>query len=235
MNGKQFRLGGKGGGKAGRNRFKNVGFAALVILFGLLAYSAVSHPTQLKTVPFSQVVNDANNGKISQIVVNGDSLQVTPVGQTKATEQSYKEAGSSIYEQGLKQGRTQLENKPDSSSNSIWVGVLTGVLPVVIIAGLLIFMFRSAQGQGNQALSFGKSRARLYGNEKDRITFKDVAGNDETKQDLEEVVEFLKFPRKFEGVGAKIPKGVLLVKPCLPARSPARPMRHSLVSAVRNS
>jgi cell division protease FtsH len=74
-------------------------------------------------------------------------------------------------------------------------------------------MLRSAQGQGNQALSFGKSRARLYGNEKDKVNFKDIAGSDEAKTDLQEVVEFLKFPKKFESVGAKIPKGVLLVGP----------------------
>ena len=72
---------------------------------------------------------------------------------------------------------------------------------------------RSAQGQGNQALSFGKSRARLYGNEKNKVTFADIAGSAEVKQDLEEVVEFLKFPKKFSSVGAKIPKGVLLVGP----------------------
>jgi cell division protease FtsH len=74
-------------------------------------------------------------------------------------------------------------------------------------------MLRSAQGQGNQALSFGKSRARLYGNEKDKVTFSDVAGSLEAKEDLQEIVEFLKFPKKFEGVGARIPKGVLLVGP----------------------
>jgi cell division protease FtsH len=74
-------------------------------------------------------------------------------------------------------------------------------------------MMKSAQGQGNQAMSFGKSRARLYGNEKDKVTFKDIAGNEEVKVDLQEIVEFLKFPKKFEGLGAKIPKGVLLVGP----------------------
>jgi cell division protease FtsH len=82
-----------------------------------------------------------------------------------------------------------------------------------LIGGFLYFILRSAQGQGNQAMSFGKSKARLYGNEKDKVTFKQIAGSDEAKQDLEEVVEFLKFPKKFSSMGAKIPKGVLLVGP----------------------
>lgn len=213
MEKKPFRLsGGRGDGR--NKRFKNAGFIALVILFGLIVYSAVSKPSTLKTVPFSQVVSQANSGQIKQISVSGDqTLEITPVGQNQPTEKSFKEAGSSIYEQGLKQGKVELTNKPASSNNSLWVGLLTGVLPVIIIAVIIIVMFRSAQGQGNQAMSFGKSKARLYGNEKDKINFKEVAGNEEAKQDLEEVVEFLKFPKKFEGVGAKIPKGVLLVGP----------------------
>ncbi|MDB5160830.1 MAG: cell division protein FtsH [Candidatus Saccharibacteria bacterium] len=214
MDRKQFRLSGDGGGNKGRrSNFKNAGFIALVVLFGLVVYSAFNQPSNLKSVPFSQVISDANNGKISQIVVSNDELQVTPKGEKTATERSFKEPGSSIYEQGLQQGKVSLTNKPQSNSGNIWVGLLTGVLPVVIIAFILLMMFRSAQGQGNQALSFGKSRARLYGNEKDKITFSEVAGNEEAKQDLEEVVEFLKYPKKFEGVGAKIPKGVLLIGP----------------------
>jgi cell division protease FtsH len=213
MEKKPFRLSG-GRTSGSNNRFKSFGFIALVILFGLVIYGAVNQPSPLRSIPFSRVISDANSGKVKQITVNGDQeLDVTPVGQTQPTEKSYKEAGSSIYEQGLQQGKTTVVNKPQSGNNSLWVGLLTGVLPVVIIAVILIVMFRSAQGQGNQALSFGKSRARLYGNEKDRITFKDVADTAEAKQDLEEIVEFLKFPKKFEGVGAKIPKGVLLVGP----------------------
>jgi cell division protease FtsH len=107
----------------------------------------------------------------------------------------------------------QISAKPESSGGSVWANVLSILVPTILIGGLLFFMLRSAQGQGNQALSFGKSRARLYGNEKDKVTFKDIAGSNEAKQDLEEVVEFLKFPKKFAGLGARIPKGVLLVGP----------------------
>ena len=203
------------GGKDNRgNHFKNAGFIALIVLFGLIIYASLHQPSPLKDVPFSQVISDANSGKIQQITVKGNELQVTPKGQSKPTERSNKEDGSSIYQQGLQQGKVVLNNQPTNDNNNAWLSLLLGtVLPVLIIGGLLIFMFRSAQGQGNQALSFGKSRARLYGNEKDRIAFKDVAGNNEAKQDLEEVVEFLKYPKKFEGVGARIPKGVLLVGP----------------------
>ena len=209
MNGKQFRLGGAGGGR--RKSFKNAGLMALLVLLGLVFFAAFSHPSTLKQVPFSQVISDANSGKIKSITVNGDTLEVTPAGESKPTEKSFKESGSSIYQQGLQQGKVELNNRPASNSSSVWLTVAANILPVIIIAFILILMFRSAQGQGNQALSFGKSRARLYGNEKDRITFKDVAANEEAKQDLEEVVEFLKYPKKFEGVGARIPKGVLLV------------------------
>jgi cell division protease FtsH len=212
MEKKPFKL---GSGKDGRgNHFKNAGFVALIILFGLIIYASLHQQSTLKDVPFSQAISEANSGKIDKITVKGNELSITPKGQNHATERAFKEEGSSIYQQGLQQGKVTLTNQPTNDNNSAWLSLLVGtVLPVLIIGGLLIFMFRSAQGQGNQALSFGKSRARLYGNEKDRINFKDVAGNNEAKQDLEEVVEFLKYPKKFEGVGAKIPKGVLLVGP----------------------
>ena len=214
MDGKQFRLGGgsSSGGKG--SRMKNSVFIALLILFGLVIYAAFNQPSQLQTIAFSKAISNANSGKTAVIEVDGDTLKITPKGETQATEKSYKEPGSSIYEQGLQQGKTTVINKPQNGgANSIWGQLAISILPVVVIAVLLLMMFRSAQGQGNQAMSFGKSRARLYGNEKEKVTFKDVAGNDESKQDLQEVVEFLKYPKKFEGVGAKIPKGVLLVGP----------------------
>lgn len=214
MDKKQLRLSGGPGSNQRFNRWKNAGFIALIILFGLIIWSAFNQPSTLKDVPFSQVVSDANGGKLQQITIEGEKLEITRKGDSKPTQQSIKEPGSSIYEQGLQQGKVTVVNKPATGgTNSIWGQLLVSVLPVIIIAFILILMFRSAQGQGNQALSFGKSRARLYGNEKDRITFADVANTTEAKQDLEEIVEFLKYPKKFEGVGAKIPKGVLLVGP----------------------
>src|SRR5438876_128630 len=145
MDGKQFRIRGgkKPDGKG--NRMKNSVFIALLVLFGLVIYAAFNQPSQLRSVAFSQVISQANNGKIKQIEVDGDSLKVTPVGQSQATEKSYKEPGSSIYEQGLKQGKVELINKPQTGgSNSLWGQLAISVIPVIIIAAILLLMFRSA-------------------------------------------------------------------------------------------
>jgi cell division protease FtsH len=100
------------------------------------------------------------------------------------------------------------------SDSGAWLSILlTALLPIVLIGALLFFMFRQAQGSNNQALSFGKSRARMFLGNKTVVTFQDVAGVDEAKTELQEVVEFLKYPEKFNQLGARIPRGVLLVGP----------------------
>jgi len=96
---------------------------------------------------------------------------------------------------------------------SIWLTFLTSIVPLAIMFILFFFLFNQAQGGGGKVMNFGKSRARLYNEEKKKVTFEDVAGADEEKQELVEVVDFLKDPRKFSAVGARIPKGVLLVGP----------------------
>ncbi|MDB5171190.1 MAG: ftsH [Candidatus Saccharibacteria bacterium] len=198
----------------GNNRSaKNAGFIALLILFGLIIFASVNQPSTLKEVSSSTAISDANAGKYSKIVVSGNQLDITPKGQDKATIKSYVDGGSSLKDQGLNTNKVPITYKSQASGSSAWVTLASSIIPVFIIAGILYFMLRSAQGQGNQAMSFGKSRARLYGNEKDKVTFKEIAGSEEAKQDLEEVVEFLKFPKKFAGMGARIPKGVLLVGP----------------------
>ncbi|HVV25650.1 MAG TPA: ATP-dependent zinc metalloprotease FtsH [Candidatus Saccharimonadales bacterium] len=200
-------------GKGNNRGARNAGFIALVILFGLIVFAAVNQPSTLKTIPASQAISDTNSGKYSKLVVNNNELNITPKGEDHATLKTYVDGHSSLKDQGFNTSKVSVSYKPESSSSSAWLSVAESVVPVLLIAGLLWFMLRSAQGQGNQALSFGKSRARLYGNEKDKVVFKDIAGSDEAKQDLEEVVEFLKFPKKFASMGARIPKGVLLVGP----------------------
>ena len=104
--------------------------------------------------------------------------------------------------------------KAEKPQDTSWLGLLvTGVLPILLIGGFIFFMMRQAQGTNNQALSFGKSRARMFLGNKTVVTFADVAGVDEAKTELQEVVEFLKYPEKFNSLGARIPRGVLLVGP----------------------
>lgn len=193
---------------------KNAGFMALLILFGLIIFASYGNQTKkLEKVDFSQVVQQANNGDYKSINVTGDKLEITKKDQDKPSLESRFNSKSSLREEGVDYGKVSVTYKEESNASNLWTNLLLSLLPVIIIVGVLIFMMRSAQGQGNQAMSFGKSRARLYGNEKDKVSFKDIAGYEESKQDLQEVVEFLKFPKKFESVGAKIPKGVLLIGP----------------------
>ncbi len=198
------------GGK--NNRFKNIGFIAFLALIGLLIFASVNQSPDLENVPLSEVVERANEGDFSRIEITGNELEITEAGEDEPTIESIKEDGT-IYEQGLERNVDGLvvDIQSDSSAGQTFANIGISLLPVLVIGAILLFMLRSAQGQGNQAMSFGKSKARLYGNEKQKVLFKDIAGSAEAKQDLEEVVEFLKYPKKFESLGAKIPKGVLLV------------------------
>ncbi len=204
-----------GGSKAGNGRrgFRNAGFVALIVLFSLVVFTALGQSAALQTIPINTAINDANGDQYQKIEVNGNELDITKKGDTQPTLKSYKDPNASLKDEGLTNKNVEVSYKPSSSGSSIWENIGVSVLPVILIGGLLFLMLRSAQGQGNQAMSFGKSRARLYGNEKDKVTFTDIAGSDEAKQDLQEVVEFLKYPKKFAAVGARIPKGVLLVGP----------------------
>jgi cell division protease FtsH len=183
-----------------------------ILIIGTLTVVALMNPQQgLKEVSISSVINRANKGEISKIEIQGNDVRVTPKGEDKATERSVKEGGSSLYEQGLQQNKTDVTVVPPSTTgDTIW-NLAIIIVPVLIIVGFFLFMMRSAQGQNNQAMSFGKSKAKLYGLDKEKVLFEDIAGNESAKQDLEEVVDFLKHPKKYEALGAKIPKGSLLV------------------------
>lgn len=185
-------------------------FWAIVVL-GVLAFWAINSPqANLKDVPLSDVVNRANNGKIAKIEIQGNELTVTPKDQSKPTERSLKENGT-IYTQGLKHDKTEVKVQNESQTGLLFWNLAPIVLSVVLFGVLFMFMMRQAQGQNSQAMGFGKSKAKLYGLDKERVVFDDIAGNENAKQDLQEVVDFLKHPKKYQSLGAKIPKGILLV------------------------
>lgn len=203
-----------GGKNNGRGGIKNFGFFALIVLFGLIVWASISQTPTKTPLPFNEVIKQANSGEIQKIEIKGDEISVYKNTDDKEpSEISRKESGSSIYEQGLTSKDVQIVNKSESNSTSTWLQVGGTLFIPLLMFGGIFWLIKSAQGQGNQAMSFGKSRARLYGNEKDKVMFKEIAGSEEAKQDLEEIVEFLKFPKKFESLGAKIPKGVVLIGP----------------------
>lgn len=180
---------------------------SIVVLGGLLAAASYSEkkPTQ---VSLSQVIEQTSQDKVEKIEVDGDQLNVTLKDGSK--ELSYKEKSANLKDYGLDYNKVKVEVKnPDGGINR-WLDLILSILPVVLIVGFLYFIMRQAQGSNNQAMSFGKSKARVSGLEKQKVRFSDVAGSIEAKTELEEIVEFLKYPKKFEALGAKIPKGVLL-------------------------
>ena len=197
-----------------KKQFKNIGFMFILLMIGLIAYSSMGTKKPMAEVALSDVVKRANSGEIDTLTIKGSVIEVTKKGDKTATEKAYKEAGSSIYEQGLnKDASVKVNPKPESNSANVWLTILTTIVPLLAFGFFIMLIIRASQGQGNQALSFGKSKARLYGNEKEKTNFASIAGNEEAKVDLSEVVDFLKHPKKFETTGAKIPKGVLLVGP----------------------
>ena len=199
----------------GKNRISQILrfglFWAIIIFVALIFYATLFPASNLKDVALSDVVRRANDGKIAQLEIQGNDIKITPKDQSKPTEHSVKES-SSIYEQGLnKDAKVEVKVIPPSTTGETMWNLAVMVVPVLIIVVFFMFMMRQAQGQNNQAMGFGKSKARLYGQDREKVLFTDIAGNDNAKQDLQEVVDFLKHPKKYKDLGAKIPKGVLLV------------------------
>ncbi|MBA7594472.1 ATP-dependent zinc metalloprotease FtsH [subsurface metagenome] len=184
----------------------------IAILLASIALFSYLLPTANKPeeVPLSKVVAMSQGNEIAEIRVEDDALLITTFDGTEL--RAFKESNASIYEiEGLNLQGIVVDIKGSSGVN--WGGLLINFLPLLLFGGLLFFLFRQARGANSQAMSFGRSRARLFPANRTTVTFEDVAGVEEAKQDLREVVDFLKSREKFQSLGARIPKGVLLIGP----------------------
>lgn len=191
-------------------------FWVLVVILGLTYFAIVESNFKPKEVTISEVISGINDGKIAKVEGNGNDLYITTKDDSsKPTQKSYIQGGvASLLKNDRidKNKQVVFSDSAPSQTGVIIFNVLSIFLPVLIIIGFFIFMMRSAQGRENQAMGFGRSKARMYNDSpKEKVLFKDIAGNDAAKQDLKEVVDFLKYPKKYRQLGAKIPKGVLLV------------------------
>ncbi len=159
---------------------------------------------------FSQLMTEIDQGKIKSVTIAGTEVH----GEYKDDNQELHSVIPANYPQLIDQMKAKgVEIKIQKESAGNWVTILINAVPFVLLLGFWIFMMRQMQSGGNKALSFGKSRARLHTSQQKKVTFKDVAGVEEAKNELQEIIEFLREPQKFQKLGGRIPKGVLLIGP----------------------
>ena len=195
--------------------WKNLLLYGFLIVFSLFVFSALSAPLDnRKSVALSDVVENVKRGDVAKIEVNGDKLSVDLKNGQKIS--AVKEPGADVYSlfknAGVGVGSTKVAVKDEAAFNN-WVNILSAVLPVALMIAFFYFIFRQARGTQESIFSFGQSRAKLFNKNNPRVTFADVAGVDEAKQELTEIVDFLKSSVKYRAMGARTPKGVLMIGP----------------------
>ena len=188
-------------------------YGFLVIIAGFLFLSATAPLEQINTVPLSQIMSDVREGKVKEIVILDNKLTVK---EQDKTVQTFKEPGANVYQlfkdAGVSLDKTKVLVKDETGLNN-WVNILSSVLPIILMVAFFYFIFRQARGAQENIFSFGQSKAKLFSKDTPRIRFSNVAGVDEAKQELTEIVDFLKNPGKYKAMGARTPKGVLMVGP----------------------
>ncbi len=202
-----------------RNRSTIIYLLLFVAIISLVVINYQQSSPAKDVLTINQVAADIQTGKVTKVQESDNDLTVTYADGSQ--RKSHKEDNSTVVEQlkdlgvttqMLQSDKIKLEIQPPSPWLSV-VTVLGYILPFVVLAAVFWFVFRQAQGSNNAAMSFGKSRARMFTGDQPSVTFLDVAGVEEAKEELKEVVEFLREPEKFISLGARIPKGVLLVGP----------------------
>lgn len=195
--------------------WKNILLYGMMLLFGMFLFMSLTQPFEpTKTVPLSQILSEVKKNNVKEIIVLDNKLSVELKNGEKV--QTHKEPSANVYQlfkdAGVSASNTKITIKDDSGVNS-WLNIATSVLPILLMIAFFYFLFRQARGAQESIFSFGQSRAKLFNKDLPKTTFKDVAGVDEAKQELTEIVDFLKNPQKYKAMGARTPKGVLMVGP----------------------
>jgi cell division protease FtsH len=180
----------------------------VVVLFWTVVHSTKSRPDA--QLSYTQLMNDVNAGKIKTVSISGNDLHGTYKDDNQELHAVIPNVHQNLDDAMLAKGVDIHYNKEAGGG---WVSILINAIPFVLLLAFWIFMMRQMQSGGNKALSFGKSRARLHSSQQKKVTFKDVAGVEEAKEELQEIIEFLREPQKFQKLGGRIPKGVLLIGP----------------------
>jgi cell division protease FtsH len=192
---------------------RNFALWVIIVLLLLALFTLFQNPGQHTTaqdVSFSQLLNEVDQGRVRDVVIQGPEIHGTFADGRSFQTYAPSDPGlvQKLYSKGV-----SITARPPSDNVPWFVSLLVSWLPFIALIGVWIFLSRQMQGAGGKALGFGKSRAKLLAEAHGRVTFEDVAGVDEAKQDLQEIVEFLRDPGKFQRLGGRIPRGVLLVGP----------------------
>jgi len=198
--------------------WKNIIIYAFVLLFVAFIFMGVNQSAGLssestKAVSLSKVISDVKAGKVTSIEVLPTKITVH---EKSGNLESFKESNANVYQlfkdAGVPLDKTSVVIKDETTINN-WINILSSILPVILMVAFFWFIFRQARGAQENVFSFGQSKAKVFNKDNPKITFNDVAGVDEAKQELMEIVDFLKNPGKYKAMGARTPKGVLMIGP----------------------
>ncbi len=203
---------------------KTLLFWVLVILMCIVIFNFVAREEQPRSAPFSEFITEVSEGNVKKVKIRPQETSGEYTYWLKSDQESTPATGNRAarsekvthgpigeqINQKLLDNQVSVEYLPEDQ-NSLWTSILVTWLPMIFLVGILLFFMRQLQASGGKAMSFGKSRARLLNESQNKVTFTDVAGIDEAKDDCEEIIAFLKDPKKFQRLGGRIPKGVLLM------------------------